>query len=236
MERQKRACPTTSGVRRNVTCFASSGARCSPRRHSVRAQRLKHLAQAQQPAADEWKQAEHPRHHGRRCRLVQHRRLSSRHHVGQDAEPRQARCRRHALHRLLCRGKLHGRPRQFHYRRNATPHGPDDRGPGRRRCRSARSGRDDRHRAEVAGLRDRAVRQEPSRRPEQVSSDGARLRRILRLSLPPRCHVRSVLVRLSAGLDRQDRTAQSSALLGHRHGRPDGEAALGQGRQAEDRG
>ena len=33
--------------------------------------------------------AEYPLHHGRRHRLVQHRRLSSGHHVGQDAEPGQ---------------------------------------------------------------------------------------------------------------------------------------------------
>ena len=33
---------------------------------------------------------QHPRHHGRRCRLVQYRRLSPRHHVREDAEPRQA--------------------------------------------------------------------------------------------------------------------------------------------------
>ena len=37
------------------------------------------------------KTPEHPCHHGRRCRLVQHRRLPSRNDVGQDAEPRQAR-------------------------------------------------------------------------------------------------------------------------------------------------
>jgi Sulfatase len=39
--------------------------------------------------------AEHPRLHGRRCRLVQYRRLPSGDHVGEDPEPRQARVRRH---------------------------------------------------------------------------------------------------------------------------------------------
>ena len=72
-------------------------------------------AQAQPAPAE--RQAEHSRHHGRRCRLVQYRRLSPGHHVRQDAEPRQARRRRHALHRLLCRSKLHRRSRQFHHRR-----------------------------------------------------------------------------------------------------------------------
>ena len=39
-------------------------------------------------------EAQHPLHHGRRRRLVQHRRLSPGHHVRQDAEPRQAGLRR----------------------------------------------------------------------------------------------------------------------------------------------
>ena len=52
----------------------------------------------------------------------------------------------------------------------------------------------DRHRAQGAGLRHRAVRQEPPRRPEQVSADAARLRRVLRLPVPPRRHVGPVLV------------------------------------------
>ena len=69
----------------------------------------------------------------------------------------------------------------------------------------------------VTRLCDRPVRQEPSRRPEQISADAARLRRILRLPVPPRRDVRSVLVRLSAGLDRQVRAAQSRSFLGNRH-------------------
>ena len=43
------------------------------------------------------RKTQHRRHHGRRYRLVQHRRLPSGHHVRQDAEPRQARRRRHAI-------------------------------------------------------------------------------------------------------------------------------------------
>ncbi len=73
-------------------------------------------------------------------------------------------------------------------------------------------------------------------RSEQVSAVRAWLRRILRLLVPPRRDVRSVLVRLSAGLDRQDRTARSNALLGVGHGRRHHYAALGQSRKAEDRG
>ena len=119
--------------------------------------------------------------------------------------------------------------------RAAASHRPDDGRPGRRRRGHAGSGGDARDRPQVAGLRDRAVRQEPPGRPQQVPADGARLRRVLRLPVPPRRDVRPVLVRLSAGLDRQIRPAQPRALLGDRRGRPDRHAALGQGRQAADR-
>ena len=44
----------------------------------------------------------------------------------------------------------------------------------------------------VDGIRHRPVRQEPSRRPQSVSADAARLRRVLRLSLSSRCHGGSV--------------------------------------------
>ena len=147
----------------------------------------------------------------------------------------QTRPRRHEVHRLLRRGKLHGGPGEFHHRRIADPHRSDDRRPGRRRRRPAGPGLHARHRAQGARLRHRPVRQEPPRRLEQVPADGAWLRRILRLPLPPRRHVGPVLVRLSAGLDRQDRSARSGALLRDRRGRSDRAAALGQDRQAEDR-
>ena len=52
-------------------------------------------------------------------------------------------------------------------------------------------------------LRNRAVRQKPSGRSEQVPADSARLRRIFRLPLSPRRDVGPLLVRLPAGLDRQ---------------------------------
>ncbi len=48
-------------------------------------------------------------------------RLSSGHHVGEDAEPRQARRGRHAVHRLLRRGQLHGGPGKLHHRRDPVP-------------------------------------------------------------------------------------------------------------------
>src|SRR5262245_40852602 len=43
----------------------------------------------------------------------------------------------------------------------------------------------DRRAAQAARLRDGSVREEPPRRPEQVSADRAWLRRVLRESLPP---------------------------------------------------
>ena len=98
------------------------------------------------------------------------------------------------------------------------------------------TGRHSRHRPQGAGLRNGPVRQEPSRRSEQVPAVRTRLRRILRLLVPPRRDVRSILVRLPAGLDRQDRTARSDALLGVGYRRLHRDAALGQGRKAEDRG
>ena len=65
---------------------------------------------------------------------------------------------------------------------------PDRADQGRhagRRRRPAGRGPDDRRAAQAAGLRDRAVRQEPPRRPQQVPADRARLRRVLRQPLPP---------------------------------------------------
>ena len=94
--------------------------------------------------------------------------------------------RRDAVHRLLRRGELHRGPGELHHRRAADPHRADHRRPGRRHDRHAGAGADDRHGAQVDGLRHRPVRQEPPRRPQRVPADGARLRRVLRLPLPPR--------------------------------------------------
>ena len=46
----------------------------------------------------------------------------------------------------------------------------------------------------VPGIRDRPVRQEPPRRPEQIPADPARLRRVLRIPLSSRRNVGSLLV------------------------------------------
>ena len=97
-------------------------------------------------------------------------------------------------------------------------------------------GRDDRHRAQGHGLRHRPVRQEPPRRPERVPADRARLRRVLRLPLSPRRDGRPGASRLSAGAAEHGRSAQHGPLVGDQRGRRHRGSALGQGRQAEDRG
>src|SRR5262245_13627687 len=120
--------------------------------------------------------AKHPRHHGRRCGLVQRRRLPSRNHVGQDAEPRQAGIRRHDVHGLLRRSELHGRPRELYYRGATDPYWADDRRPSWGGCRHTGGSRHARHCPEGTGLCYRAIRQEPSRGPEQIPSDRTWLR------------------------------------------------------------
>ena len=75
-------------------------------------------------------EAEHRCHHGRRCRHLEHRCLSPGNDGRPDAEPRPAGLPGDAVHRLLRRGELHGRPRQLHHRPAPHPHRHDHRGPG----------------------------------------------------------------------------------------------------------
>ena len=103
-------------------------------------------ANAQAPAAT----AQHRRHHGRRHRHLEHRRLPPRHDGGPHAEPRQDRRRGHAVHRLLRRGELHGGTRELHHRPIADPHRHDHGRSGRRADRHAGGGADHRHGAEGA--------------------------------------------------------------------------------------
>ena len=73
-----------------------------------------------------------------------------------------------AVHRLLRRAELHGRAGGVHHRAEPLPDRPDQGRHAGCRHRPARRGPDHRHGAEVARLRDRAVRQEPLRRPRRV--------------------------------------------------------------------
>ena len=86
-----------------------------------------------------------------------------------------------------------------------------------------------------AGLRHGAVRQEPPRRPQRVPAHRPRLRRVLRLPVPPRRDGRSS----APGYPQEllNRVGPRNMVhSGHGQGRRDRDAALGQGRQAEDRG
>ena len=92
------------------------------------------------------------------------------------------------------------------------------------------------------GLRDRPVRQEPLRRPEQIPADGARVRRVLRQPVPPQRRGGTGAVRLPARgpvprLYDLATAARRAQVQGHRRGvhrtrRPE----VRPGRQADDRG
>ena len=161
-------------------------------------------------------EAEHRLHHGRRHRHLEHRRLPPRHDGRADAEPRQARQGGHAVHRLLRRGELHGGPRGVHHRRVADPHRHDDGRPGRGQDRAARRGLHDRHGAQGPGLRHGAVRQEPPRRPQRVPAHRPRVRRVLRLPVPPGRDGRPRAPRLPAGAAGPGRPAEHGPLVGQR--------------------
>ena len=98
-------------------------------------------------------------------------------------------------------------------------------------------GADHRHRAQGDGLRHRPVRQEPPRRPQRVPADRARLRRVLRLPLSPRRDGGPVPSQLPAGAEgHRSARATWSTRWATDVDDADRRSALGQGRQAEDRG
>ena len=82
-------------------------------------------AQAHNPRDAAAGTAQHRRHHGRRHRLVKHRRLPSGHDVRTTPNLDKHGDRGHALHRLLRGTELHCRPRELHYRRIADPYRND---------------------------------------------------------------------------------------------------------------
>ena len=100
-----------------------------------------------------------------------------------DAKPRQVCERGHALHRL-CRGQLHGGLRQLHHRRLPIA-ASTSRRPGGLADRPCRV-------VTIAttlsdGICDRPARQDHLSAISTNSADRPRLRRVLRLSLSPRC-------------------------------------------------
>ena len=130
-------------------------------------------------------EAEHPRHHGRRHRLLEHQRLQPRHDGLSHAQHRPHRQRGRDLHRLLRPAILHRRPRRVHHRPEPAAHRAVEGRPAGGEGGAVGEGPDHRRAAQAAGLRDRTIRQEPSRRPQRVPADRARLRRVLRQPLSP---------------------------------------------------
>ena len=130
-------------------------------------------------------EAEHSRHHGRRYRLLEHQRLQSRNDGLSHAQHRPHRQRRRHIHRLLRPAVLHRRPRRLHHRTEPDPHRPAQGRPALGEGGPFRQGPDAGRIAEAPGLCDRAVRQEPSRRPQRIPAHRARLRRVLRQPLSP---------------------------------------------------
>ena len=86
-----------------------------------------------------------------------------------------------------------------------------------------RRGHDHRRGAQAARLRDRPIRQEPSRRQERVPADGARLRRVLRQPLSPQRRGGAGESRLSEGPPFQGalRAARRAQVQGDRPRRSD---------------
>ena len=84
-------------------------------------------------------------------------------------------------------------------------------------CWSAQGRPDHRRVAQAVGLCDRAVRQEPPRRPQRISADGARLRRVLRQSVPPERGGRAGTARLpeGVGFSALSREVRPARRLGH---------------------
>ena len=132
-------------------------------------------------------------------------------------------------------------PVVVHHRPERVPDRAEQGRDAGRRRRPAGRGRDDRGAAQAARLRDRAVRQEPPRRHEQVPADGARLRRVLRQPLPPqrRGGARGRELAVAGGVPALQRAvppARRHPLVGDRHRRRHRRAALRARRPAAHRG
>ncbi len=126
----------------------------------------------------------------------------------------------------------------LHHRAVPIRTGLDQGRPAGRRHRHPGRGSDHRRDPQAAGLRVRAVRQEPPRRQERVPADRARLRRVLRQPLSPqrRGGARGPAIPEGSALQGEVRPARRAQVQGHRQGRSDRREALGRRRQADDRG
>ncbi len=123
------------------------------------------------PGERQIRQAQHRHHLGRRHRPVQPQRLYQRPDGLPHAQHRLHRQGRDDFHRLLRRAKLHRRPLGLHHRPERLSHRPGQGRPARRRRRAEQGRSDHRRTSEDPGLRDRAVRQEPSWRQGRDPAD-----------------------------------------------------------------
>ena len=184
---------------------------------------------------------QHSRDLGRRHRPIESELLHARSDGLSDAQHRPHCQRRHAVHRQLRRAVMHRGPLSFITGQSVLPHGAFEGRHSGRADRHEREARHDRGAAQGSGLRDRAVRQESPRRPEHMlpTNHGfdeffgnlyhlnaeeepemdnyppERTFRTSRKTFGPRGVIHSWAT------DKDDKTV---------------DAALGQGRQAEDRG
>ena len=120
------------------------------------------------------------------------------------------------------RAELHRRTGGVHHRPEPVPHRPDQGGHARGAAGPAGAGPDDRDGAQGAGLRHRAVRQEPPRRPRRAPAHDARLRRVLRQPVSPqrRRGTRTAGLSEGSGVPQEVRAARRAAHLGQRRRHP----------------
>ena len=131
-------------------------------------------------------EAQHHVHHGRRHRLDAGRALSPRPLARGNAQHRPNRARRRPVHGLLRHAELHLGPQRLLHRYVSAAHRHDPASTARQPDLSQARHADGRQVPARSRLHDRAVRQEPSRRPHRGLADRPRLPGILRLPLPSR--------------------------------------------------
>ena len=184
------------------------------------------------------KEAEHHRHLLRRRRAMERQRLPPRHDGRPHAQHRPDREPGRALHRLLRAAILHGRPLGVHHGTASVPHGPSQGRVSGGQAGHPGQGRDHRRTAQAARLRHGPDREEPSRRPQRVPAHRPRIRRVLRIPLPPERDGRAG----RSGLPEEPavpgpvRPARRHRQRRLRQGRPDRRPALRTGRQAGHQG
>ncbi len=148
--------------------------------------RLAVRADGRQRARPGQRQAQHPVHHGRRYRLDAAEHLPSRPDGRRNAQHRPHRPGGRHLHGLCRHAELHLRPQRLLHRHVSAAHRHDPSAIAGQPVLSAARHPGARQVPARSRLFHRRVRQEPPRRPHRRAADGAWIRGILGLSLPPR--------------------------------------------------